>query len=217
MSPPGPNNPISADDGRSSQRTSLFLAATIEAAEESWAVRLRNMSATGALAEGSCLPTAGQAVTVKRGMLSAAAKVVWSRPGSCGVQFESRITVGDWMPNRTAELGSAGQRRTDRVQEQIRRGYVPLADNRRAKVATPPEVIRRRMAEELEYVQRGLDQMAEKFASDPYILARHTDTLQQFDVLDRILDHLKKLTVAEDPAAEAHEIGMVELRRRLLR
>jgi hypothetical protein len=73
------------------------------------------------------------------------------------------------------------------------------------------------MAEELEYVQRGLDQMADTLISDPYILARHAATLQQFDVLSQILGHLKKLTVAEDPATEASTIGMLELRRRLLR
>jgi hypothetical protein len=124
------------------------------------------------------------------------------------------------MKEKAAGVGSAGQRRTDLYQAQIRRGDLPSEPEVRARAKakdTPACIVRQRMAEELEYVQRGLEQMADQLVADTYILARHAETLQQFDVLGQILGHLKKLTVAGDPAAEASEIGMVELRRRLLR
>lgn len=92
-------------DGRASPRTRFLLAAILEDDSNSWPVRLKNLSSTGALADGENLPAAGRTVKVKRGAASAVATIVWSEAGTCGLQFTDHVELSSWIPDKKAGQG----------------------------------------------------------------------------------------------------------------
>lgn len=67
------------------------MAAALELSGTSLPVKLRNLSADGALVEGDKLPVEGAEVVFRRQELTAAAKVVWVGGGRCGVSFKEPL------------------------------------------------------------------------------------------------------------------------------
>lgn len=80
-----------ASEQRRSSRFRVMLTAKLVTTTSEHPVRLRDLSATGALAEGASLPPEGKDVVLKRGTLEAFARVVWSEGGRCGLEFEEEI------------------------------------------------------------------------------------------------------------------------------
>ncbi|MEO7276868.1 MAG: hypothetical protein ABIW33_02460, partial [Sphingomicrobium sp.] len=102
---------------------------------------------------------------------------------------------------------SAPQRRS------IRREAPPLA---RALVPTD-DLLSLRLAEELDYVRRLLDQMGDALIADPTVLVRHGVALQSVDVVGQVLGHLASVIRSSDPGGAVDRIGMSDLKGRLLR
>jgi hypothetical protein len=105
------------DDPRSDRRSNVFLTAVLCTAGARTNVRVRNLSAHGALLEGSGLPAEGAVVQIRRGSLSAAGDIAWSRDQHCGVRFASMIEVGAWIER----AGPIGQQRIDAAIADFRR------------------------------------------------------------------------------------------------
>jgi hypothetical protein len=93
----------------------MFLAALLCAGAERTNIRVRNMSATGALLEGTLALERGDRVFVLRGNLIADATVVWTSPGRLGVRFATSQRVKDWL----AAQGSIDLGRVDEVIEAL--------------------------------------------------------------------------------------------------
>lgn len=105
------------DDPRSDPRSNVFLTAVLCAGGAQTNVRIRNLSAHGALLEGPDLPAEGTVVQIRRGSLSVAGDIAWSREQHCGVQFGSIIQVGAWIER----AGPIGQQRIDAAIADFRR------------------------------------------------------------------------------------------------
>lgn len=87
--------PAHDPESRAGHRSNVFLAATLVIAGGSLAVRVRNISARGALLDGPQLPPVGAAVDLTRGSLVAHGTIVWQTGDHCGVEFDSDIHVED--------------------------------------------------------------------------------------------------------------------------
>ncbi|WP_162789272.1 PilZ domain-containing protein [Sphingomonas ginsengisoli (ex An et al. 2013)] len=68
------------------------MSAALELSGTSLGVKLRNLSAEGALVEGDKLPVEGAKVVFKRQDLSVAARVIWVRGGRAGLSFDFALT-----------------------------------------------------------------------------------------------------------------------------
>lgn len=105
------------DDPRSDPRASVFLTAVLYAGAAQTPVRIRNLSTQGALLEGADLPAEGTIVQIKRGSLSAAGDIAWSRDQHCGLRFAAVIEVASWIDR----AGPIGQQRIDAAIADYRR------------------------------------------------------------------------------------------------
>ena len=196
-------------------RKTLFLTATLVADGVSCAVRVRNLSASGALVEAATLPATGGAATLQRGSLHAECVLVWQAEGRGGLKFADPIDLADWMPGAAGD----GQMQVDRA----------IAETRGANAATaPPTTVRdasaeiepgllRRTAEELAFVSRRLEALGDDLTNDTHVVMRHGASLQELDISMQILGHIARLLVADRPDEVVATIGMTDLRRRLQR
>lgn len=76
---------------RRQRRSNVLMAAALELSGTSVAVKLRNLSADGALVEGEHLPVEGAEVIFRRNELAMPAKVVWVRAGRAGISFKDEL------------------------------------------------------------------------------------------------------------------------------
>lgn len=68
------------------------MAANLELSGASLPVKLRNLSADGALVEGDKLPVEGTEVLFRRQELSLSARVVWEKGGRAGLSFSEPLS-----------------------------------------------------------------------------------------------------------------------------
>ena len=199
---------------RSGPRTQLCLSATIRFGSLSAAIRLRDLSTTGARIEGERLPAVGASALITRGTLNATGTIVWRDRKGCGVRFETPLSLEEWMPAAAwrdqlavdALVEQAKSRRTD-----LPPG--PQAGSPRSLVEALPQ----RLAEELAYVSRLLESLGDDLCSEPMVVMRHSEKLQNLDIAAQILGHVGALLLAEQPGQAVDAIGMTSLRKRLLR
>jgi len=76
---------------RRQRRSHVFMAAALELSGGSHEVKLRNLSADGALVEGDHLPVEGSEVVFRRQELNVPAKVVWVRGQRAGLSFKEPL------------------------------------------------------------------------------------------------------------------------------
>lgn len=81
-----------ASQNRRQRRSQVLLAASLELSGGSMPVRLRNLSADGALVEGDGLPVEGASVLFRRQELSVPARVVWVRENRAGLSFNESLS-----------------------------------------------------------------------------------------------------------------------------
>lgn len=110
-----------SQDPRQQIRSSVFLSAVLAHKGGSKPVRVRNISVTGALLDGTNLPLEGAAVQLRRGNLCAAGEVAWQGRDNCGIRFNEPIDLEPWV----SRVGHAGQRRVDNILATLRAGDVP--------------------------------------------------------------------------------------------
>lgn len=171
-------------DARLSPRTNMFIAAMLHAADGASAVRLRNMSPTGALAEGAVIPEAGTPVQLIRGGLRVAGSIAWCEGTRCGIRFASAVVVREWMSSG-AHSGQAG---VDQVVRQYRAGS-PFP-------APASAVIDASTAEDFARLRRLIDMLSEALSSDLAVLTRHGSSLQNLDIAGQLV---AALAAAADP------------------
>lgn len=133
-----------------------------------------------------------------------------------GVPPHLRRTAAQAKPATDAQV------RCDAIQAEVR-AETPRRSIRREPPPRPPDIpvtddaIALRLAEEIEYARRMLDNLGNGLAADPTVVARHLVSLQSVDVVGQILGHIATIVRSSDPAASIERIGMADLRARLLR
>lgn len=132
----------------------------------------------------------------------------------------SFLYPADAFASRQRAAASTAQARCDDVQaaarlpgDRIRRGSLtPIAS-----ITPSTDLLDRRLAEEIDYARRLLQAMGERLAGDATVLARHTSTLQAFDVIGQMLGYLSGVVGAADRDQAIDAIGMEDLRSRIRR
>jgi len=210
-------NDSSADNRRVAPRTFLMLAATVTCAGALHQVRIRNVSETGALIEGTDLPEVGRDIMLSRGETEIDAVVAWASGSRRGVHFSRPLAVDIWRAGKPATAPPASQSRVDLIQAAARAGRPA------PPMPAPPSEDRwigqldARMAEEIAFVQRLVEALGDELVGDPAIVHRHGQVLQNIDVASQILGYLSRVIAAPDRACAVRDIGMEDLRARLTR
>jgi hypothetical protein len=199
------------DKKRSSPRTRLCLSAQIHFDHRSEVVRLRDLSADGVRIEGANLPGTGTSVQIRRGSLLAGGTVMWRDRKGCGLQFDAPLPLDDWVGKRAkSDLAVAAGANASNLEP------VPTVTSP-ASLQALRDALPHRLAEELAFVGRLLKSLGDELSSEPMIVLRHGERLQNIDLSTQILGHVAALLVAKHPEQEVAAIDMVSLRKRLQR
>lgn len=76
---------------RKARRSNVLMSASLELSGTSLPVKLRNLSADGALVEGDKLPVEGAALLFRKGDLSVPGSVAWVKGRQAGVSFAQKL------------------------------------------------------------------------------------------------------------------------------
>jgi hypothetical protein len=76
---------------RRNRRSNVLLSATLELSGSELCVKLRNLSAEGALVEGERLPIEGSELLFRKGDLCVAGRIVWTEGKRAGVAFAMHL------------------------------------------------------------------------------------------------------------------------------
>lgn len=166
-----------SDELRRDPRKALLVAAELIAAGVSAAVKIRNLSTKGALVEADNLPSAGTALRLVRGPLSADGTMSWSTGGRGGIAFTAPIAVEDWVRGKLPPH----QARVDALIEEIRKsGREPQS---LAASALKPTLEQSDVAvgEDLRALAGLIAALEDALIDDPHVIARHGDALQKID------------------------------------
>lgn len=107
-----------SEEPRLDPRSHVFLMAALYVGAACLPVRVRNISAHGALLEGSNLPEEQKTVSLKRGSLATIGRIAWSNGRQCGLRFSGAIDVNEWVDR----AGPVGQQRIDATVADFRNG-----------------------------------------------------------------------------------------------
>jgi hypothetical protein len=192
------------------------LAAVIESDTQKAPVRIRNISETGAMIDGAAFPPIGTTLILRRLDMSVRATVIWHMAGRCGIHFEGLVSVPDWVGGAAGAM--PGQMRAEAIQAAPRTGALPPVVAARPSPAGPKsDIADERLADELAYVRRVLDGVADELAGDPVVLQRYMRSLQNLDIAGQIIEQLAAVLRASDRGSAVNALKMEELRARLLR
>lgn len=81
----------SSTQNRRSRRSNVLLTATLEVGGETLPVKLRNLSAEGALVEAKLLPAADSPIVFHRNDLCVRGKVAWVSGNHAGIEFNRNL------------------------------------------------------------------------------------------------------------------------------
>ncbi len=114
--------------------------------------------------------------------------------------------------------------RAEQARPSIRREPQPRPSIRRENPPPLPpalvpteDLLKLRLAEELEYARRMIETMGDTLSSDPHLVMRHMVSLQAVDIVGQILGHVANVIRSSDPDGAVELIGMCELKGRLKR
>jgi hypothetical protein len=115
------------------------------------------------------------------------------------------------------------QERCDAIQAEFRAQPPERKSIRRDPPPLPPalvqtdDVLQLRLAEEIEYARRLLDQMGDALSADGFLVSRHMVSLQAVDIVGQILGNIANVIRSSDPKGAVDRIGMGDLKGRLQR
>lgn len=193
---------------RSVPRTGLFLAAVLHSSAGAQPVRIRNLSASGALIEGFSPLALGEAVRLERASNSSSAVVRWSNAERAGLEFDDPILMDAWVPSALAQQQSAFERRVHAVRNGLR-----IPDD----FADQKPVLNARISCEIELAKRTLAACLDELSNSSLLITRHPRAFQDIEITCQVLGHLAQILSSDDPASAIAGIGMDELKRRLTR
>lgn len=99
---------------RRSPRFTVLLVARLVTTWGERIVKLRNISATGAMIEGDRIPPAGTDILLRRGALELFATIMWTRDKQAGLEFEAPLTEAElWMEVNAPQFPVTGDPQGD--------------------------------------------------------------------------------------------------------
>lgn len=153
-------------------------------------VRIKNISAKGALLSGRELPRVGEQCRIRRGEISITGHVVRVFDRGAAIEFAGLIDVHQW-------LGAAQQLQTDvdRVVQDAHHRY-PVADSNHLVANLRHEPARLTPStftkEELLDLADQIDRLADSLSDDPRIIAEYQTRLQVLDIASQRFRALAK-------------------------
>lgn len=159
---------------RSEGRSNVFLAATLDGGGKSTHVRIRNISAHGALVDGRALPPVGTPIRLTRGRLWVAGQLAWAGEEQVGLNFDREIEVASWVQR----VGHSGQQRIDGVIAALRSGGTIAPDPQDGG------------AESLSSISAVLDQICERLAQMQGMSVEFGEELLKLDSVSQSLHRL---------------------------
>jgi hypothetical protein len=155
-------------ENRLETRANVFLAAVLEDDTSSRPVRVRNLSAWGALVEGQFLPPVGTSIRLIRGQLRAVGSLAWVNAALGGINFHRRIEAQAW-------LKGAGHREQQRVDEVVKA-------LRNSEVITP-HLLDSSDAPSVANISTSLDQVCERLGAFPNMSVEFGEELLRLDAI----------------------------------
>ena len=76
---------------RKTRRSHVLMSASLELSGTSLPVKLRNLSADGALVEADTLPVEGASIVFRKGELSVQGRVAWAKTRHAGISFARKL------------------------------------------------------------------------------------------------------------------------------
>lgn len=76
---------------RKTRRSHVLMSASLELSGTSLPVKLRNLSADGALVEADKLPVEGASIVFRKGELSVQGRVAWAKTRHAGISFARKL------------------------------------------------------------------------------------------------------------------------------
>lgn len=191
-------------EARAAARSSIYLAAALYCDGASSSVRIRNISATGALVEGAAIPGSGALVQLVRGALIVHALVAWSADGRCGLKFSGSVDPQAWRAAPT----NTEQHRVDEVVRLVKAGAVPLPV---PPLSQPGESsdFEQGLSEDLRSVSELLNRLGEVLAGDIDVVTRHGTSLQHLDIALQVIGAVNAIIGGKD----SDSTKLVALRR----
>lgn len=189
-----------ATDVRADPRTSIYLAAALYCDGCSSAVKIRNISATGALVEGAVIPAMGALVQLVRGGLIVHGLVAWAVEGRCGLKFSGCIDVQQWR----AVPSNSEQERVDEIVRLVKAGAVPLPvppldHGIGGNESLEPDT---HLSGDLRRARQLLDNLGEVLARDAEIVSRYAAALQNLDIAMQVLATIESIMTGHNDANE---------------
>jgi len=166
----------SGEDRRQS-RSNVFLSATLASDGRSVPVRVRNLSARGALLEGPGLVRAGTRVRLMRGSLAADGEIAWDADRQAGIRFNGTIDVAAWIKR----VEHSGQQSVDAV-------VATLRSEAPASAGFDPQ------KPSLARIVLELDSICERLAGSPSMSVEVGEELVRLEALARTLEQIVSAT-----------------------
>ena len=185
-----------AADARGAARASLYLAAALYCDGSSSPVKIRNISTTGALVEGTAtIPAAGSLVQLVRGGLIVHGLVAWCSKGRCGLKFSGSVDVQQWR----ASPSNSEQQRVDEIVRLVKAGAVPLPVPPLSQIAAPEEFHETNtdLSADLARASKLLENLGGVLASDPNIVTQHGTALQNLDIAMQVIAAVEAIIAGE--------------------
>jgi len=201
-------DPAMFEAKRSAPRTNLFLMATIVTSGTIRPVRIRNLSARGALIESRNLPGTGAALTLRRGNVTVEGRLMWADEHRGGMSFDAPTDVSDWLPFGPGL--SRGQARVDRIIAKTRDDLVARTDTCAADPIDESR-LRQHVREELEAIARNLDAVGMDLAPMTGLAPQAVE----IQVAVQTVGHLCRLLGLDSEIGVQQAIDTEKLRRRL--
>lgn len=202
-------------NNRRDDRTNVITKATCSSVAGVAEVRVRNLSASGMQLEVSNPPAPGTEVTISKGNLKAHGTIAWVGPRRCGIRLQGTIDLDEWLHRRASRIEEESK-----LNSEIQRKKAQIATSFKAEVSdnlTLDSHLRLRCSEEMLYISRLVENLGETFMKEPVILARHIQSVQEFDVIKQLVVNLARVIAAENILDAAIDIPLTSQRSRLLR
>lgn len=182
--------PVVSTDARRAARTSIYLTASLFNEECVSSVKVRNISANGALVEAAVVPRPGTLVQLVRGNLIVHGLVAWSVEGRCGLKFSGTVDVQQWRASPT----NSEQQRVDEVVRLVKAGAVPIPLRERAQSADEERCASGgEPAGDLKLAVQLLEKMGEALADDPAVIVRFGQDLQRLDIAIQVIAAVQEI------------------------
>lgn len=164
---------------REAPRTNMFVLAMLSGGTHTCPVKIRNLSSTGALVEGSGMPAAGTNITLHRGETTASGIIVWCSNGKAGLRMDSQVDVSAWMPGGREHQNSLDHA-VEKIRKEVTLNIIAVDTEQSASVSS----------NELLSLADRIYNLADDLSHDDGIVERFGAKLQALDIVTQVLRKL---------------------------